>query len=299
MTETIKTFDNSMISTFLRCPRLYYYQYILRLWTPVGENVSFGAAMHEGLAAWYDKSAVPEIAIANSLPKDQFDSAAYGIDRASLLMDWYKTQPEYLKIKEVEIGFRIHLWEIELGGKTFTIFYGGKMDLIATHPQYEGYVVVDHKCTVNPKYYLGTLWMNRQMTGYIIATILSYGKCLTAMINAITVKDPFARQLMPMTRDEKNIDGWLADTKFWVNQMLDCEVKNFWPKSGSCELSWAQHHYKKAVEDDKSTMKTCMFVGLCLNCPQIPPKLEECSGFEQGEEWSPWNEGKVRKELEL
>jgi len=299
MKENLRVFDNSMISTYLRCPRLYYYQYVLKLSCPVGENVLFGAALHEGLAAWYSGDSIAEIEVANHLPRDQYDSQYYGIDRAHLLMDWYKGQEETLTTHEVEIGFTLHLWDAKIGDKTFIVNYGGKMDLIATHPQYDGYIVVDHKFTVNPKYYTANLWLNRQMTGYIVATIVSYGHCMTAMINAVTVKDPFARQLMPTTRDEKGIDGWIAETKFWTNQMLENEVSNYWPRSGSCELSWAQHHFKKALEDEKNTMKTCQFVGLCIDCPQVPPTLSDCSGYEVGGDWSPWLEGRVRKELEL
>ena len=299
MTEIIKTFDNSMIDTYLRCPRLFYYQYRLRLLTTTGMNVMFGAAMHEGLAAWYSKEGLPEVEFAKTLPREQFDSPDYGIDKGQLMLDWYKTQDEHLDIQEVEIGFTLHLFDLEINGQKFTIYYGGKMDLIAIHKQYNGVVVVDHKFTVNPKYYMGNLWKNRQMTGYIVATIVSYGNCMTAMINAVQVKDPWHRQLIPTTRDEANINGWISDTKFWISQMLRCETEGIWPCSGSCELSWAQYHFKKANNDLDSPMKTCAFVGLCLDFPQIPPKFESCSGYEQADEWTPWLEGKVRKELEL
>lgn len=273
----IEVVDNSIINTMLECPRSVYYQYILGLSpTTLNPAIHLGSVVHSGLAEHYSVGKNPEVEIVEKFSPELVASTTHGLNKAITLWRWFREQPEPFKtICEVEIGFTVNL---------DGYLYGGIMDLIARVPGYDGLVVIDHKITSSPSYYLNNLSLNRQMTGYILATTLLYGSCNTAILHAVVHKPSFQRLLYPTQRNEKALNSWIVETKNFIDQLLSYQEKGFWPRSAKCGRSYSP----------------CPFIPYCVQFPEALPALTDFGGgFAVVDKWEPWFAGKLNEKVNL
>ncbi len=309
-------YDNSKISKHIsECNRKYYYEYILRI-KPLGDQdpkISFGSVLHEGLAAFYDQSEDPNLALAKAYESPEIsdtliDDPIYGLKRAKILLKWYMKQEPLFEAKHVEIGLTIDLTTPE---DKRSYMYGGKMDIVGSHSSFNGNVIVDHKITQGAvPYYQNNLLINRQMTGYILGTLLVYGDCHTAIINAVNYKrsllkkatdeecefyanysnsakvdlDPYYSQHpLPMTRTDEQLEGWITDTKYFIDKIEEQKEAKHFPLTGDCGTSWS----------------ACGFLTLCAQFPEECPSLKDCQGYERAPKWEPWNDCRTIEEIKV
>jgi CRISPR/Cas system-associated exonuclease Cas4 (RecB family) len=137
----------SKISTFLDCPRKYWYQYELGLETKKSEGFYFGSAIHSGLEAYYSGKE-PMKAVKNALfgEKDRIsEEAKEGVNPEELYREaerCFKIYPEeapYFEPEKIEHYFNIPIINPETG-EELNASLSGKVDLIDKR----GFIV-DHK----------------------------------------------------------------------------------------------------------------------------------------------------------
>lgn len=275
--EPFAIVDNSIIKCYRDCPRKCYYEYALGidLWkTPRMEGGKVG---HIGLDAWYSKDPNWRSAMTAKASPMVFTDKKYNLDLYLKVLNWYTQQVDPLKPLATEIGF-----SIDLGGG---YYYGGIIDLVAEHPAYDGVVIVDHKFTEAPAYYSNNITLNRQLSGYIVAGALAYGNCSNGMFNLIDIKNTKIVRL-PAQRDEKALDSWIVETKFYIDQIRRSVEKKLFPRTDSCGSTW----------------RPCPFIPYCTMFPDSLPTLEDfpMSEFKTREKaWEPWYEGNTIKEISI
>ncbi len=135
------------ISTYLECPRKYWYLYEMGLQTPKSEGFYFGSAVHEGLENYY-LGKDPMEGVRNALfgkKKNIGEEPKEGIDldklhkEAKRIFQIYPQQAPYFKPALIEHFFKVPLIHPETKEKLPATFVG-KIDLITTHDD-----IVDHK----------------------------------------------------------------------------------------------------------------------------------------------------------
>ena len=291
-----RVFDNSLISTFLKCERLAYYEYILEI-APKSEGLAmkFGSAIHEALSVYYnslksmnwadklsgirntEKAILDKMGLAftKDLPPEQIQDKVYGIENGMNFLQWFLSQDNhpFTSILDVEIGFAI-----DIGGG---FLYGGKIDKLSMHPQYNSLVVVDHKTTSRlSQNFISVLSLSRQFTGYILAANLYKDTgCHVAIAQIMTVKPTkttgYTLTLVPITRTEEEINSFIKETRDFISRFLEYESKNFWPRSANCGAYWG----------------ACPYIHLCLQYHSRVPEIEEIDpSFVKKEPWRPWEE---------
>ena len=135
------------ISTYLDCPRKFWYRYELYLKTPKSEGLYFGSAVHQGLENYYSgKDPIQGVKDALFGEKPHVgEEPKEGIDLVKLekeakrIFQIYPSQAPYFDPLFVEHRFEVPLIHPETQEKLPAVFKG-KIDLITR----EG-AVVDHK----------------------------------------------------------------------------------------------------------------------------------------------------------
>jgi len=137
----------SKISTYLDCPRKYWYQYVLGIQTKKSEGFFFGSAVHEGLEAYY-RDNDPMIAVKNALFGKKLrlsEEAKEGVNPKKLYKEaerCFKVYPEqapYFEALKTEEYFNIPIIHPKTG-EELNATLAGKIDLIDKR----GFLV-DHK----------------------------------------------------------------------------------------------------------------------------------------------------------
>lgn len=187
LAESLRTHDNTMMSDWAYCQRLYAIKHILnKRRRVVSAPLGFGSLIHIGLDAYYSSFAEDE---RNSRPRDIATAAeaAYVKMEAQPYEDpedGYRTKGRAIQvmleyIKEYNIDPRFS--EIAFSETPFEIIqkdgfrWGGIIDMWA---KYEGrYWPVDHKSTsIFGQYYFDNFKRNPQMLGYVLGASEFHGQ---------------------------------------------------------------------------------------------------------------------------
>jgi len=145
------------------------------------------------------------------------------------MYNYFQThREEVFEVMEVEIPFAIDLNEF---------LFVGKIDAIKNWPGY-GIMIEETKSTS----IIGTRWQmrgkpNMQIDGYVAAAFISLGKMpYGALLDVIPVtKDPNkgtnqAFRVITI-RNEKDIDLWVQNVRYWWQTKMEYEAKNFFPQN--------------------------------------------------------------------
>jgi CRISPR/Cas system-associated exonuclease Cas4 (RecB family) len=166
------------ISTYLDCPRKYWYSYDLGIQTPKSEGFFFGSAVHEGLENYYSGKN-PDEAIRNALfsKKDKVgETAKEGVDpyklyrEAKRIIKIYPEQAPYFEPILVEHFFKVKLIHPETKEELPAGFVG-KIDLITVDNK-----IVDHKTSNSSPNGFFENKNNLQANGYAYAYLMMFGK---------------------------------------------------------------------------------------------------------------------------
>lgn len=184
------------ISTYLDCPRKFWYTYDMRILTPKNEGFYFGSAIHEGLEAYY-LGKDPMQGVKNALfgaKRNISEEAKEGIDLAKLKMEAkrifsiYPQQAPYLKPLFIEHIFKVQLVNPETQEKLPAMFVG-KMDLITADGK-----VVDHKTASNSPGDFFDARNTLQANGYSYAYLKMFEKLPSSFIINTIVKGNTRRE---------------------------------------------------------------------------------------------------------
>lgn len=296
--DSEEVYDNSMISCYLDCPRKYYYQYHLRIGSPLSPNITFGAAIHDLLSKKGEKNPNlnPTNIIADYYSKhcpDLIIDDIFGIERADLLSQWLWKQEEQWDRIGSEIGFAVNL-----GKKGYN--YGGKIDLIVSKKSISSSpIIVDFKITKGAtQYYINNSYINRQITGYIFAINLiqncnsQWGiiqsidykrsllkKCTLDILKSFVsnsdtnISDPpYSTQNITISTDEIALDSWLEETITIISSIKKSFNDERFIRVGNCGSSY----------------QVCPFVNLCVQYPSKLPLQSDCQGYNIQPAWMPW-----------
>lgn len=166
------------LSTYLDCPRKFWYTYDMRILTPKGEGFYFGSAVHEGLEYYY-LGKDPMQGVKDALygkKRNISEEPKEGINLAKLeheakrIFQIYPQQAPYLKPLLVEHIFNVPLVHPETQEKLPAVFTG-KMDLITDNA-----LIVDHKtASASPGDFFEAR-NNLQANGYTYAFLRMFGR---------------------------------------------------------------------------------------------------------------------------
>ena len=165
------------LSTFIDCPRKYWYIYDMRIFTPKGEGFYFGSAVHEGLERYY-LGQDPMQGVKDALYGEKgniSEEPQEGINLAKLenearrIFRIYEQQAPYLDPLLVEHIFNVPLVHPKTKERLPAVFTG-KMDLITT-----SCLIVDHKTASSSPGSFFEAKNNLQASGYTYAYLQMFG----------------------------------------------------------------------------------------------------------------------------
>lgn len=271
----MEVYSVSMLHKFKGCRAYYDFRYN-ELLTHEGKskNMSFGTAMHEGLAAWYKTkdiglacSAITAKAEELELPATVDEDPKHSVERARKTMldyvDHYKERD--LNITAVEIPFLVEV-QATYKGKDRPFLFAGTIDGLAEIELdgSEQLVIAEHKTTSQMgTNYIASYKPNDQITAYAWALKKYLDKPIKgAIINilyVLTHETNFIRHLT--TRQQWELDRWELQLKQQVNDI------------------------RRAVDDESFYMNTdmCNKFGLCQYRTLCNTTPEYVANFMQAE----------------
>lgn len=184
------------ISTYLDCPRKYWYRYTLYLQTPKSEGFYFGSAIHKGLENYYTgKDPMKGVVDALFQERDRVsEKPKEGINLARLekeakrIFQIYPSEAPYFKPILVEHFFKVPLVHPTTKEELPAIFTG-KMDLIT-----EDGAVVDHKTASRSPNGFFEAKNTLQANGYSYAYFKMFGVLPTSFIFNTIIKGNSRRE---------------------------------------------------------------------------------------------------------
>lgn len=278
LTDGSLVIDNSTLEHYITCRKSYYYHDILKRTAAAQRSaLTWGGAIHEGLAVRYREhdprtGDLIDPAIANRM-KAAFDKSlddanyveeagdhrtrTFGRDVLDAYNGYYIAEPfsvlTFDDVKLVEIPFAEPLGEIN----GVPVVWSGKMDVATTWN--DGIAVKDHKTTsmggskffdefINSQQMLGYVWAAQKMIGL---TIRSY------VVNALVCRPPtktnnlnvdFLRQKFYVEADR--VEEWHDNTLVICADLLRDIERNVYPM----ETKWCVGKYGRCQYLDVCTL---------------------------------------------
>lgn len=237
--ESIPWIDYSSLSSFMTCPRQYFWKHILGLRSGSSTAIINGRAYHEAIATYHmlrmkgeDHDLAKVLAI-NALaevmeeitepdPVRNLSVARYTLER---YFDFYKS--EVFTTRLVEVPFAI-----DFGGFHFV----GKIDRVMDSPW--GTIVQDTKTTT----IVGERWSNRtkpnlQGDSYTSAVFILNDEedVPSFMLDVIPIHEDPRKQKLPFRvgpsgRSQEDVDNWIWNVEDWYHSMTTCLQRGYWPQ---------------------------------------------------------------------
>lgn len=245
----MKYYDNTRISAYKTCPRLYYLRHVKHL-VPEGTAIplSFGLAWHEAMDvvwAMLNAGRTPEETLKPAMERwkecwevsgmefqpDMATQEKYGFRTpgvaAEMLINYMAHRRDFIQSVELiatEPPFAVDLYEDENDVK-----YIGRLDKVVKHREH-GKLVIEHKTTSAYAKasgfrtdYVGSWSPNSQIDGYLHAGHMLYGEIKGVWIDAAlvhkTVHNKF--RFIPIDRQFEQLDVWLHETQDWIKRIED------------------------------------------------------------------------------
>jgi len=260
MPEAFPTaFDYTMMSTFLRCRKRYYFRIVRDI---VGKTApvaaDFGRAIHKALKIWFSAQD-PDKAIdafISSFIEDPTDAKrTHAVGRNILHRYFEKYAQEPFTVLENEKTFRIMI----PGTNLYLI---GRIDKIIN---LDGVIyVMDHKTTSRLGYeFFYKIKPNMQFDGYITAARqMGYPKCDSVFLDVLLVAKgllipaqaakltPLAR--LPDTRSESDLAKYLVNVRSILKDIASCYESGVWYENTEGCCDFVQCPYRRICKEDES-----------------------------------------------
>lgn len=311
-----KFYDNTRISDFRRCPRLFYYRHI-RDWTPgkKGPALIFGSAWHAAMdAVWPEmcgkadanKKTIVEkgyeaflqswtadgLPHPNNMTSEEAEALSPRLPAIALEMLYGYVEKRKRLLSEMELVYVERPFAVPLSPTNAALFYVGRLDKVV---KYKGdHLVIEHKTTTAYKkdgpfraQFIDSFSPNSQVDGYIHALHMLFGKKAKAVwIDASLVHkqvhDGF--QFIPVERQFAQIDAWLWEAHYWINQIEE--------NSGLVDETDPEEPFLSTFPKNTSSCSDyggCPYAVLCKSLSNPAQQGETPQGFLK-DHWSPFEE---------
>lgn len=252
-----KEVDYTMMSTFLRCRKRYWWRMVRNL---VGLQpptaAEFGRCIHKALDVWHLEHAKDKVlAMFKSEfkedPTDEKRTIEVGVKLLSLYMEKY--EQEGFVVRECELEF-----SLDIPGTERTLI--GRVDKVI---EWDGAIyVMDHKTTSRLGYeFFNKIKPNMQFDGYIWAVRqMGYPTCSGVVMDALlvakglTVPSQLAR-LTPLARDistrtEEDLKRYITNIQAIIDDMEYCYDQDEWYENTESCCDFIECPYRKLCKED-------------------------------------------------
>lgn len=237
-------FDNTRISSFMACPRHYFFRHV-KHWRPDGVPIyfAFGSAWHACMDIIWSQATLPrdeliELAFKafvvtfedetpeNYEPREkEIRNAGLARDMIISYVDFRQEQLKRYEILSIEAPFMVPLDEAA------SIHYIGRLDKVFKE---DGRIYVgEHKTTTSyavkgnfQARFIESFAPNNQVDGYIYAGIMQYGDDFRGVnIDAALVhKSVRAFKTIPISKLSQITESWLYEMNYWAAEIKDNTV---------------------------------------------------------------------------
>lgn len=251
-------YDFTMLSTFLRCRKRYYWRIVRGLISKVPQTApEFGKCIHKALDVWFqthDKTkAIDQFkSIFVENPGDEKRTLRVGEKLLSLYFDKY--DHEGFKILATELSFCLPV------NSTFNLM--GRIDKII---EWDGAIyVMDHKTTSRLGYeFFYKIKPNMQFDGYIwAARQLGYPKCSGILLDALLVAKGLIvpaqlARLQPLARDvssrtDEELERFIRNANLIVDDIHRCYETGIWYENTESCCDFIECPYRRICKEEKS-----------------------------------------------
>lgn len=321
----IRYFDNTRVSTAKNCLRMYYLRH-KRDWVRDGKAIAlaFGSCWHESMdvvygLTWTDKTnkEIHTLAVLRFNQKwvdegytpweemspeeeDRCAPRTPGI-AAEMLYNYIELNRNRLKknytLVAIEPPFAVPLFP-----DNPNIFYIGRLDKVIQENSTGKKIIVEHKTTTSYKKNgpFRADWMeswspNSQVDGYLYSANLVYDNevkeiWIDAALVHKTVHDGF--KFIPINRSFEMMNGWLYETRFWVNLIISQEEELERVREDDRNIGYMPVFPKNT--GSCSHWAGCSLRDICKMIPNPEIEMEPPLGYKE-EHWSPFNTLELEK----
>ena len=255
--EAPKEFDYTMLSTFLRCRKRYYWRIVRNIVSKSPQTaLEFGKCIHKALDEWHkhrNEEAALNVFLTKYKEDPSDDKRTLIVGKKLLQLYFDKYAHESFEVLASELPFTA---PVNAG-----ISLIGRIDKIV---KWDGVIyVLDHKTTSRLGYeFFYKIKPNMQFDGYIwAARQLGYPTCsgivLDALLTAkgLTVPAQLAK-LTPLARDvsmrtEKDIAKYLRNLPLIVEDIRKCYDTNIWYENTEACCDFIECPYRKICKEDE------------------------------------------------
>lgn len=328
----IRLFDNTKLSTYRNCNRLYFYRYVL-YWQSVTPNIpaGFGICWHSAMdVVWKELSEHGTVEQVESttiramqafqsrwadlrLPENPYEPYTLDI-AAEMVFTYIQRQVPFIreryKILQIEKPFVIPIFP-----DRDDTYYCGRIDKVI---EWNGGVwLVDHKTTARhygggrskykldfKKEFVDSFSPNSQIEGYSVAVSLEYGsKFKGVLIDAALVhKTERHFRTLAIDRGAHQLDAWLWEAQQEIRR-IDLDHQHLWDHRKALELSEGTDKFLPAFGKNTghcSNYGGCPYQELCKTWadPVQDSRGQVPLGFEVLE-WSPFTAAQMEQIKQL
>lgn len=245
----------SALDTFCKCPRLYYYQKVLRRETvAVKTGRTYGKIIHKALALPAGIGRITKLEkefATTDLPVDDYRKLDYATAQTGKYEKKYPTEPWTIAVRQdgtpaIEVAFTLPLFDISFGTTVIPIVWTGIIDKVIQWP--DGAIEhLDHKTSsvggkgIWDEYYnnnaqIGYCWALNEMgfksTGFLMDVLIGRPPTPTG------VAHEFLRQRF--TIDASQLAEWKTNVASIVKLMLYCYYGEFPYYRTSCKALYGR-----------------------------------------------------------
>ncbi len=305
--QRAKCYDNTRISGYKTCPRLYFIRHILG-WRPVGTGIAliFGLSWHDaqdivwGHAHKFKMSDLAELASMsfnktweeNNLPVDiPLESEGYYLPRTpsiarEMLHQYCYTRERMLlgaQVVAIEQPFAVPMPDMPghwyIGRLDKVVDYNGQR-LVLEHKTTTAYATLGNFRTD----WVDSWFMSAQVKGYQFGAGLYYGNVNAVWVDGALVhkKVHDAFKFVPVAHNFILLKEWIEGTKTWIKQISDEE------ETYKREGKLIPGLFKKNDESCFGKYGACAFIDICRSLAD-PSELEEPPAGFVHEPWEPFS----------
>lgn len=317
MTETQQVrplyFDNTRVSTFFKCPRMYYFRH-MRGWVREGSRVAlvFGGAWHVMMEVVWTKA---KENISDAQLTDLADAAfrekwqAEGYDPNDINLD-DKRNPGLARdmclaylvkyrewLREITVLCNEQPFLVPLGTTAdgTPIYYIGRWDKVYMDKMKSVYVG-EHKTTSLYRMsgsaapfaaeFIQSFSPDSQVDGYQFGALAAFGKQFRGVIVDASLVHKTVRGFtrIPVQRALANLESWAFDAKYWINEIYDNAAMLAEARQESDYLKC----FPKRTEQCQGKYGMCSYLDLCKYGPPNPEQMNELPEGFTSSQWDPF-----------
>ncbi len=310
-------FDNSRLSDYKTCPRLYYYKHVLG-WRRDAGSVAlpliFGKAWHRGLEyvwqhagqsvdpshlldgavnefnqEWIESGLSPDLSLEQ---QEEYSPRTPGVGH-EMLYNYINERSAILSNSRLIGNEQPFAVPMPFTEKTW---YVGRMDKVIETNR-DGRIVIEHKTTsaYSVKYnfqpsYIESWNTSAQVKGYEFAATLYYGEIAGVWVDAALVHKKIHNQFkfIPVMHQQVLVKEWLENTAQWIE-----EIKRNESQLDETKSIAGKPIFRKNEESCYGKYGECPFLDICRFT--VAPSTSEVPPGYVVDKWEPFDEEELRK----